>query len=249
MGREYQVADVNFLTRAIAVVLVLTQGLVAARAQSFAPPEPATRVREALASPYGRALIAELGKNLPAGADPACLNSKAIATDQLEARGLALMTKWGVRMAETSESIIDQKIYAEKFSGQTELAKLRNDATVKRYLAIAQPIQQANLLDSMFEQFDRYVLISRIKLAQVSALPTGNEALLNMNPGEAAEEKLDKFTSASKSAALKRYLALTEQDAAARKAAIRKDQLTQPVPSILFGGVEADLAELCIAGR
>ena len=86
----------------------------------------------------------------------------------------------------------------------------------------------------MFEQFDRYVLISRIKLAQVSALPTGNEALLNMNPGEAAEEKLDKFTSASKSAALKRYLALTEQDAAARKAAIRKDQLTQPVPSILL---------------
>ena len=68
MGREYQVADVNFLTRAIAVVLVLTQGLVAARAQSFAPPEPATRVREALASPYGRALIAELGKNLRAGA-------------------------------------------------------------------------------------------------------------------------------------------------------------------------------------
>ena len=68
------------------------------------------------------------------------MNSKAIAADQLEARGLALMTKWGVRMAETSESIIDQKIYAEKFSGQTELAKLRNDATVKRYLAIAQPI-------------------------------------------------------------------------------------------------------------
>ena len=50
-------------------------------------------------------------------------------------------------------------------------------------------------------------------------------------------------------AALKRYLALTEQDAAARKAAIRKDRLTQPVPAIFFGGVEADLAELCIAGR
>lgn len=207
------------------------------------------RVREALASPYGRALIAELGKNLRAGADPACLSSKAIATDQLETRGLALMTKWGVRMAETSEALIDQKLYAEKFAGQAELAKLRNDAAVKRYLAIAQPIQQASLLDSMFEQFDRYVLISRIKLSQTSALPTGNEALLNMNPSDAAEEKLDKFTASSKSAALKRYLALTEQDTAARKAAIRKDQLTQPVPSIFFGGVEADLAELCIQGR
>src|SRR5436190_11549786 len=136
---------------------MLAQALPAARAQSPEPPERATLVREALASAYGKALIAELGRNLRSGADPACLASKGIAADQFEARGLELMTKWGVRMAETSDSLVDRKVYAEKFSGHSELTKLRNDAAVKRYLLIAQPIQPAKMLNAMFEQFDHYV--------------------------------------------------------------------------------------------
>lgn len=130
-----------------------------------------------------------------------------------------------------------------------ELAKLQADRVVARYFDLAQPIRQARILDSIFEQFDRYVLIKRIKLAPINALASGNEALLNKNPSDATEEKLDKFVASNKSAALKRYLALAEQDAAARAASIRKDLSLQPVPAIFFQGVEADLAELCIASR
>jgi len=47
--------------------------------------QPAPLVREAFASPYGRVLITELGRALRADAAPACLKSKGIAADQLEA--------------------------------------------------------------------------------------------------------------------------------------------------------------------
>ena len=196
-------------------------------------------------------MVAELGKNLRSSADTACLSSKAIAADQLEVRGLALMTKWGTRMLETSVSYIDKNIFAEKFPNPNgaELAKLEADGTVKRYLAIALPIRQTKILDAMFERFDRHVLITRVKLAPVSPLASGNGALLDQDPSDAAGKKLGKFIAGNKSAALKRYLALAEQEAAARTAATKKDPSAQAVPTVFFGGVEADLAELCIARR
>ena len=239
----------KFLRLAIATTLMLAQALSGAPAQSQTQPQPAALVREALASAYGTALIAELGKNLRSSADPACLASKGIAADQFEARGLELMTKWGARMMETSDSLIDKKIYVEKFTAGAELTKLQADGNVKRYLVIAQPIRQAKMLDAMFEQFDRYVSIKRIKLAPTSPAATGNAALLRMNPAEAAEDLLDKFVAANKSIAVKRYLTLAEQDSAARTAAIRKDQPLQPVPVIFYQGVESDLDALCISRR
>ena len=232
-------------TLAIATMLMLAQALAAARAQS--PEPPGQLVNEALASAYGKALITELGKNLRSGVDPACLSSKGIAADQLEARGLELMTKWGTRMMETTDSFIDKKIYAEKFTGGAEMTKLRQDSNVKRYHALAQTVRQGKTLDQIFEQFDHYVTMKRIKLASVSPAATGNAAL--SAPADAAEEKLDKFIAANKSAALKRYLDLAEQDSAARKAAFRKDPSLRPVPSIFYEGVETDLEGLCISRR
>ena len=240
---------------AIATTLALALALPAARAQSPEPSEQATLVREGLASPYGKALIAELGKNLRSGADPACLSAKAISADQLKARSLELMTKWGTRVMETRDSLIDKKVYADKFAASAgpnagaELEPLKQNADVKRYLAIAQRMRQAKILDSIFEQFDRYALISRIKLAPVSPLATGNEVLLRQNPADATEEKLERFIASSKSTALKRYLALSEKDAVAASASIKLEQPLWPVPSIFFKGVEADLSELCIATR
>ena len=226
---------------------MLAQVLAAARAQSPQPPEPATVVREALASAYGKALIAELGKNLRADADPACLNSKGIAANQLEARGLELMTKWGTRMMETTDSFIDKTVYAEKFTGGAEMAKLQQDSNVKRYHVLAQTVRQGKILDSIFEQFDRYMTLKRIKLAAVSPAATGNAAL--SEPADIAEEKLDKFTAANKSAAVKRYIALAGQDSAARAAAMRKEPSQRPMPGIFYEGVEADLDALCILRR
>jgi len=211
-------------------------------------------IRDAFASDYGKAMVAELGKSLRTSADPACLKSKAIAPDQLEARGRDIVVKWGTRMMEGIASIVDPKLYAEKFASTagpdaaTELERLKQDAAVKRYLTLTQPMRLAKILDSIFEQFDRYVLISKIRLAAVFPLATGNENLLRKSPIEATEKKLDKLF-ATKSATRDRYLALSEQASAATKAAMKKDKVPPLGPLAFFKGVEADLSEICIGAR
>ena len=99
----------TFAARAFATLLMLAPLVAPAQAQSPEPPEPATLVREALASAYGKALIAELGKKLRTDADPACPSSKGLAANQLEARGLELMTNWGTRMMEKADSSSTRK--------------------------------------------------------------------------------------------------------------------------------------------
>jgi len=148
-------------------------------------------------------------------------------------------------MMETTDSFIDKRIYAEKFTGSAEMTRLRQDSNVKRYRSFAQTIRQAKTLDSIFEQFDHYVTMKRIKLASVSPAATGNDVLSRKNPVDATEEKLDKFIATNKSAALKRYLDLAEQDSAA----FRKDPPLRPVPGIFYEGVETDLDALCISRR
>ena len=119
---------------------------------------------------------------------------------------------------------------------------------MKRYLTLTQPMRLAKILDSIFEQFDRYVLISKIRLAAVFPLATGNENLLRKSPIEATEKKLDKLF-ATKSATRDRYLALSEQASAATKAAMKKDKVPPLGPLAFFKGVEADLSEICIGAR
>ena len=167
-------------------VLWLAGMTMAAHAQ---PPDEAraeipSLVRDAFDSGYGKALVAELGKSLRKDADPACLSAKGIAPDQLEQRGRDLIVKWGTRMREIYNSFVDREVYDEKFTASSgrgavaELKRLRNDADVKRILEMERPIRLANIADSIFEQFDRHLLVQRIKLMAVSPLGTANEALL-----------------------------------------------------------------------
>jgi len=233
----------------IAAFLLAFAPMALAQLPVQTPAERAALVRDAFASAYGKALIAELGKSLRRDADPACLSDKGLEPGQLEARGRDILVKWGTNFADGTASLFDVKAYAEHFPASAELERLKQNAQVKRYLAIAEPARQAKLLDTIFEQFDRYVLISRIKLTGVSPLGTGNEELLGRDPTDATEDALDKFIASSKSAALKRFLDLSDQAAAASAASIKKEQAVLAGPHTFFKGVEADLAELCIGYR
>src|SRR5262249_37765482 len=153
---------------AILIALPLTAASPAAFAQLplLAPAEqPAPFVREAFATPYGRALTAELGKSLFKNADPACLQAKNLTAEPLTERGGELIAVWGVRAVETLGSFFDAKAHEAKFTasaGQNalaELARLRENADVKRYLEVERPWRLTKLADFIFEQFDRYLLI------------------------------------------------------------------------------------------
>jgi len=146
-------------------------------------------------------------------------------------------------------TFFDTKVYAERFSRADELKQLEQNADVKEYLAIAAPAQQAKLLDHIIENFSRYVLISRIKLSFASPLETGNAELLSKNPIEATEDALDKFVADRKSAALDRYLDLSDESAAALEASIDKRRVVTTSPHNFFEGVEVDLADICIGRR
>jgi hypothetical protein len=211
--------------------------------------QPAPFVREAFASPYGHALIGELGRVLRAAADPVCLNSKGIAADQLEPRGEALLIKWGTRATETAVSYFDSEVYEKNFPASAELKELKEQPEIKRYLEIERPKRLAKILDFIFEQFDRYVWLKGIKLTSVSPIATGNDDLMRANPTEAAEDALDAFLAANKSAQIERLLTLSEQAAEAMQDAVKKEQAILVGPGTFYRGIEVDLAELCIGSR
>lgn len=242
--------------RRVAVIAVLLGCVSPALAQLPLSEAIGPFVRDAFASPYGRALVAELGKVLRTDADPACLQIKNIAAEQLPARGEQLIIMWGVRATEKQSSLIDAKVHEEAFSksagrnASAELKRLRENADVKRYIAIERPARLAKVLDFIFEQFDRHLLVERVKLRTISPHGTADPALLAQHPNDKAEAALDTFMEAkSKSASLQRFLDLSEKSAEAVKAAIKRDEARQAGPRAFFGGVEADLADLCIGKR
>lgn len=241
----------------IAGALWLAGTMMAAHAQS--PEETRadipSRIREAFASPYGESLVAEFGKSLRKDADSACLAAKGIAPEQLEPKGRDLVVKWGEKLFLTLNDAIDPKVYQEKLAAAAgrdagvELRRLRNDPVVKKSLELRRTIQLADMLDAVFEQFDRYVLVKRIKLTAVSPLGTANEALMKLDPTEAAEAELDRYLAANKSAALKKFEKLSQQSLVASGEAARREQVKKTGPLEFFDGIDADLAELCIGPK
>ena len=245
----------KYLGIAVGAALIVLAASVPTQAQLLlqVPPEqPGPLVKDAFASAYGEALADELGDALRNAADPACLDSKKVKAAELRQRGLDLMSKWGSRMLDQSASLIDAKAYESKLTevgGQTasaELARLKDDADVKHYREIERPIRLTAVLDSIFEQFDRYASSAGIKLAPVSPLAGGNDILLTKDPTEASEKALKEFIATHQSPALKRFLKLSEDAADAMTAAVSSEQAEKAGPATFFRGVEADLAGLCV---
>ena len=212
---------------------------------------PAELFRDAIASPYGRAMVAEFNAQVSKSADAACLQSKKLTPQLLAQRGEAFLTTWSIRATEKLASFIDMSIYnttLAKSAGagaQDELARLGNDPDVKRYLAVERPWWLAASLDYVTEQFSRYVLISRIKMEQISPLATGNQTLVDAS--EKLEQELDEFLKANTSDAVRRYVELKRQVADALAASLNTEKVRNTFsPTTLFTGAEKELAELCI---
>jgi hypothetical protein len=157
---------------------------------------------------------------------------------------------------ETMLTYIDREKYSQSFaagagpSAATELERLKKHPEVVRFIAVERPLRLAKVADFVVEQFDRYVLLTRLKIRSVSPLATGNDTLLRANPSEQIEEEVQELLTKVTSAELSRFLELSEQSADAMASALKKDQVLLVGPGTFYRGVEVDLAELCIiAGR
>src|SRR5258707_1251174 len=158
-GRKPKAGCVEFRGLAVGIVLGVLMAAAPARAQLTlqVPAEPpGPLVREAFTSAYGKALADELGEALRDAPDPACLDSKRLKAAQLRPPRTGLMSKWGTRMLESSASLIDSKVYESKLAeaggrnASAELARLTDDADVKRYREIERPIRLTAVLDAVF---------------------------------------------------------------------------------------------------
>jgi hypothetical protein len=239
---------------ALAAWCVLLLGSAGAQVLLPSGEAPGPLVREAFDAPYGRALIAELGKALATAADPACLQSRSIGQDQLTSRGGELLVKWGTRAMELVLTYVDTAKHAQILAAAAgpdavaELERLKTHPEVERLILLERPLVLAGVANFVVGQFDSYVLLSRLKVPSVSPLSTGNDTLLQANPAERIEEEIEQLV-AKASPELSRFLDLSDQSAKAMASSLKADLVLLAGVGTFYRGVEADLAALCVGGR
>jgi hypothetical protein len=216
---------------------------------------PEQLAREAFASDYGRLIAAEFGKILRESADADCLQAKKLDDAQLDERGRALLVRQSARIFDTYWKLYDTKRFEVALAtrggvnAKAEIIRLRKDPEVKKLLDLYQPGKLATVVDSVAEIVDRYTLLRRIKLKRrISPLAPGNESLLRANPSEQGADAVERFLKQNKSAQVKRWLALEEAMLKATEQSMDRNAMAKIGPSQLAAGLDAELAELCVAG-
>ena len=164
------------LTIALAAALpARAQGLVG---MSAAEAEALTRA--ALETPYGQAHLKRFATSVRRDGDAACLQAESLDDAALVARGRALLQHYGVQMVKVLNENFDRAAYQEALSAASEpdaaaeMERLNDDPAVKKFIELYRPARLVKVLDSLTEQFDRYVLIGRFNLASVSAVARGD---------------------------------------------------------------------------
>jgi hypothetical protein len=216
---------------------------------------PAQFLREAFDHPYGRAVLAEFARTVTRNAEAACLQTKGLDTSTLIERGRGIFQRYGTQGLEKITALVDTRLFDKKFAeragrtGAAELNRLQSNRDVIQYMKLERPIRLAKILDTTVENFERYVLLNRIGLPSFSGIATGNDDLLRLNPTEPAEEAVEKFAAASKSRQLKRFIELSEMATEALVESFNREVAIMWGPRDYFGGVEKDLADICIVKR
>ena len=216
---------------------------------------PAEAARTAFEQPYGKALVTEAAKVFRRSADPRCLAEKKLDEPQLEAKARELLVRYGARMFEYYRGFVDLKKLEAALEARAgpgvkdELARLRSAPEVAEFNKLSAPARFAGTADKIVERFEQYLVINRFRLVgPISPLASGDDRLRKMR--EEDEESIEPLLAGKHSAALARYLELSE---------IVREEFVKAVdpqglklrfaPWSSFRGVEAELAALCITGK
>jgi hypothetical protein len=207
------------------------------------------------AEPYGRRLVAEFAAVLGESGTAECLKSRGIEKDQLAERARAILLRQGAQLLGKFAATIDMTAFTEKLAASegadaaAELTKLRENRDVHTFDEISRPALLAEAADIIVENLDRYALLLRIRLARpVSPFGSGDKALLDANPTEKSVEALGEFMTKTRSAAVDRYLDLSQSVQLALNESISRDAMLNLGPAQLLSGLDKDLAELCVSG-
>jgi hypothetical protein len=247
----------SFPTKALIALFVALAAALPARAQNSpgSPPESAEeRVRATIETPYFQTLLRNFAESVRKDAEQACLQAKAFDDSALIARGQALFQRYGVQMTKLLDEGFDRAAYEAALSASAgpgalaAMERLKRNPDVITQIALDWPAQLARFADRLVEEFDRYVLIKRIKLYPVGPIARGQPDLKE-NPTQAAEAAVDKFLDEHLTPQVERYAELADAAEAASQKAVKREIALKLGPTAYFGGVERDLAELCIGSR
>jgi hypothetical protein len=218
---------------------------------------PDKLVGEALDSAYAHAILKTFAASVRRDGDPGCLDAKALDDAALIAGGRALLQRYGVQMMRILDENIDRAAYQSALSARAgpnaaaEFERLKRDPGVRTFIALDRPARLAKVVDTIMEQFDRYVLIGRIKLDPVSPIARGETGrkdnpseAMRANPTPAAEAAVQRFLERHPSPRIARYL-----DLLAAAEPVGAQAAAKLGPMAYFAGAEHDLAELCVGHR
>jgi hypothetical protein len=222
------------------------------------PQAPDAVMRETLETAYAEALLKTFAANVRKDGDAACLQAKALDEAALVTRGRALLQTHGVRFLKIQDENFDDAVAQSAFAAlagpnaRAELNRLLQHPDVKKLEALNRPIPIAKLLETLFEQFDRYILLGRLKLDPVSPIARGetSSAATRANPEPAAGAAVMQFIKKNQSSkAIDRFLDLMEANLAATNRGVKREAMAKFGPMQYFAGLDKDLAELCVAKR
>lgn len=245
------------------LALAAVLAAVPARAQGklgFWPEPPEQLMGAVLQTPYAQALLKTFAASVRKDGDRACLQAKALDDAASIAGGRSLLQRYGVRMMTLIEENFDRAAFEAALAtsagpdAAAEIVSLEGQPDVKAFIAVYRPARLAKVMDTVLEQFDRYVLIRRVKLDPIAPIARGESEdkpseAMRANPTAAAEEASRRFVDEHPSGQLDRYLDLLDAIETARPKGITMQAAMKLGPVTYFEGVERDLAELCIGRR
>jgi hypothetical protein len=222
---------------------------------------PSKFVAAALAQPYGQAVVTQFAAALNDSADPACLQAKRMTTEQLAGRARAMLLKRGTYMLERLILMTDRAAYKNYLrarigrEGVTELERLRSNPDVRAYRAVDEPAELAFIAAYIVENIDRFMRISRIRLARpISPIGSDIASIASVDPTSKIDAQLKEMVANDKSGELTRYVEMTAlaqkpfRDAADMKVA-RKfgpgELMARPGKG--QRDLQEELAKLCVA--
>jgi hypothetical protein len=242
------------LAFAAAVLALLPASASAQVPQFMAVAGPMTTAKEAFADSYGQLMIDELDKALRKGADPACLAEKKIAPGTLRARGEDMLVRHGQAMFDRMLALINGRAADAEFArlgGAGALAEWRTlaaDPLVVELNRIMRPGKLDALVDQTTEMFDRYVVLNGFRLDNINPVATGSE-LMEKSRAESSSEQADAFMAGNDTAAMQRYIVLSEATGEAIQAAVAQDRMLQYGPTQWMAGLDGDLRAACVVNR
>ena len=219
-----------------------------------APPEQL--VEAAFAAPFGKLLVAQLAAAIGEGADAACFQAKSIDKAALGDRARAIMVRNGAQSFHKYLSAVDRSVFKSRLAAssgadaEAELARLRNDKDVRALLELSAPARNAAIALNVVETLGRVVMLLKINLSRrFDPISSGDAALLKADPTEPTSAKVDAFVQASNSAALTRYLDLSDAAQEALNRSLDAKLLLSLRIVDLMPGLEQDLADVCVFRR